>query len=188
MSYLTSLPAETTLLQVFTAYPDSARPLLALHEVVMRGPSRLTPGEREFIAAYVSGLNACDYCHGIHTVTAAAFGVAEEVLTAAVADVETAPVDDKLRVLLRYVGKLTRRPSTMDDADAAAVFAAGWDERALHDAVLVAALFNFMNRMVEGIGIRPDSAYTRLSGQRLHDAGYAGLARLLDDQPTETAS
>jgi uncharacterized peroxidase-related enzyme len=181
MSYLNSLPTETTLLQVFSAYPDSARPLLSLHEVVMRGPSPFSPGERELIAAYVSGLNNCTYCHGIHTVTAEAFGIPEGLLAAAVADLDSAPVDERMKPVLRYVGKLTRNPSTMDDADAEAVFAAGWPEKALHDAVLVAALFNFMNRMVEGIGIRADDAYAEVSGKRLRDGGYAGLALLLDN-------
>lgn len=181
MSYLKSLPAETTLLQVFSAYPDSARPLLSLHEVVMRGPSPFSPGERELIAAYVSGLNNCTYCHGIHTVTAEAFGIPEGLLAAAVADLDSAPVDERIRPVLRYVGKLTREPSRMDDVDAEAVFAAGWDEQALHDAVTVAALFNFMNRMVEGIGIRADDAYAQVSGRRLRDGGYAGLASLLDN-------
>jgi uncharacterized peroxidase-related enzyme len=179
MSYLKSLPEDTTLLQVFQAYPAPARHLLAFHEVVLRGESPFTPGERELIAAYVSGLNGCDYCHGIHTVTAEAFGVPEGLLAAAVADLDSAPVDERLRPVLAYVGKLTRTPSRMTDADAEAVFAAGWDERALHDAVLVCALFNFMNRMVEGIGLRADEKYAGLSGERLKDAGYEGLAQLL---------
>ncbi|MEQ0565871.1 peroxidase-related enzyme [Amycolatopsis sp. NEAU-NG30] len=179
MSYLRSLPAETTLLQVFQANPDPARHLLDLHEVLMRGESPFTAGERELIAAYVSGVNSCTYCHGIHTITAEAFGVPEGLLAAAVADLDTAPVDDKLRPVLAYVGKLTRTPSRMTDADAEAVFAAGWDERALHDAVLVCALFNFMNRMVEGLGIRADEAYATTSGLRLKEGGYAGLAALL---------
>ncbi|WIY02252.1 peroxidase-related enzyme [Amycolatopsis mongoliensis] len=179
MSYLRSLPAETTLLQVFQANPDPARHLLDLHEVLMRGESPFTPGERELIAAYVSGVNSCTYCHGIHTITAEAFGVPEGLLTAAVADLDSAPVDDKLRPVLAYVGKLTRTPSRMTEDDAEAVFAAGWDERALHDAVLVCALFNFMNRMVEGLGIRADEAYATTSGLRLKEGGYAGLAALL---------
>ncbi|MDS0136218.1 MULTISPECIES: carboxymuconolactone decarboxylase family protein [unclassified Amycolatopsis] len=180
MSYLKSLPSETTLLQVFQAYPGPARHLLAFHELVLRGESPFTPGERELIAAYVSGLNSCDYCHGIHTVTAEAFGIPEGTLAAALADLESANVDARLKPVLAYVGKLTRTPSKMTDADAEAVFAAGWDERALHDAVLVCALFNFMNRMVEGLGIRADEAYTTTSGERLKNAGYAGLAELLN--------
>ena len=179
MSYLASLPAETTLLQVFQAYPDTAHPLLGFHELIMRGPSPFTPGEREMIAAYVSGVNDCAYCHGVHTVTAEAFGLEPGVLSAALADLDSAPVDAKLKPVLAYVGKLTRAPSTMADEDAKAVFAAGWDERALHDAVLVCALFNFMNRMVEGLGIRADTAYADVSGKRLKEGGYAGLATLL---------
>ncbi|MEV5721052.1 carboxymuconolactone decarboxylase family protein [Amycolatopsis mediterranei] len=179
MSYLKSLPEETTLLQVFQAHPGPARHLLAFHELVLRGESPFTEGERELIAAYVSGLNDCGYCHGIHTVTAEAFGVPAGLLAAALEDLATAPVGDKLRPVLAYVGKLTRTPSRMTDADAEAVFAAGWDERALHDAVLVCALFNFMNRMVEGLGIRADAAYATTSGLRLKEAGYEGLAGML---------
>jgi uncharacterized peroxidase-related enzyme len=181
MSYLKSLPAETTLLQVFRAHPEPAKHLLAFHEALLRGDSPFTTGEREMIAAYVSGLNSCDYCHGIHTVTAEAFGVPAGLLAAAVADLDSAPVPDKLKPVLAYVGKLTRTPARMTEADAEAVFAAGWDENALHDAVLVCALFNFMNRMVEGIGIKADAAYATESGERLAEVGYAGLARFLDD-------
>lgn len=184
MAYLPSLPADAVLLDVFRAYPDTARPLLAYHELVLRGPSPLSVAEREFIAAYVSGLNSCTYCHGIHTVTAQACGVRAGAVPAAVADLDTADldtagVDPRLEPLLRYVGKLTRTPSEMTAADATAVFDAGWDERALHDAVLVCALFNFMNRMVDGLGITADADYFATSGTRLHELGYAGLGPLL---------
>jgi uncharacterized peroxidase-related enzyme len=180
MSYLRSLPADTRLLHVFKAYPGPARPLLELHEQVMRADSPFTPGERELIAAYVSGVNSCGYCHGIHTVTAEAFGVPEGLLAAAVRDLASAPVEEKLKPVLAYVGKLTRTPARITEADAEAVFAAGWDERALHDAVLVCALFNFMNRMVEGVGLSADEGYATPSGLRLHEVGYSGLAEFLD--------
>lgn len=61
MSHLPSLPEDATLLDVFRAYPDTARPLLDYHETLMRGPSPLTIAERELVAAYVSGLNGCGY-------------------------------------------------------------------------------------------------------------------------------
>jgi uncharacterized peroxidase-related enzyme len=179
MSYLESLPTDTTLLQVFRKFPATAAPLLDFHELVMRAPSPFTAGERELIAAYVSGVNDCDYCHGVHTVTAEAFGVPEGLLTAALADLASSPVDERMKPVLAYVGKLTRTPSRVTEADADAVYAAGWDEQALHDAVLVCALFNFMNRMVEGLGIRADKAYAQTSGVRLREGGYAGLAALL---------
>lgn len=180
MTYLKSLPEDAALLQVFQAHPETARPLMYFHELVMRRPSPFTDGERELIAAYVSGVNACGYCHGVHTKTAEAFGVAPGVLEAALADLDSAPVDDKLRPVLRYVGKLTATPAKLTRADAEAVFAAGWDEQALYDAVMVCALFNFMNRMVDGLGVAADESYFEKSGYRLRELGYAGLATLLD--------
>jgi uncharacterized peroxidase-related enzyme len=180
MSYLTSLPDDTALLQVFRTYPESAKPLIAFHEVLMRQPSPFTDAERELIAAYVSGVNACTYCHGVHTATAEAFGVEPGLLAAALSDVDTAPVDDKLRPILRYVGKLTATPAKMTQADADEVFAAGWDDRALYSAVMVCALFNFMNRMVDGLGISAGPDYFAESGERLRKVGYAGLLPLID--------
>ena len=180
MSYLSSLPDDAKLMDVFKLYPETSRPLLDYHEVLMRGPSPFSVAERELIAAYVSGVNSCDYCHGVHAATAGAFGIGEGTLTALLDDVDTAGVDERMRPLLRYIGKLTLTPSRMTDADAEAVLAAGWDEKALHDAVMVCALFNFMNRMVDGLGVRADEAYYEKSGHRLKELGYAGLATLLN--------
>jgi uncharacterized peroxidase-related enzyme len=178
--YLKSLPEDAVLLQVFRAHPETARPLMDFHELLMRRPSPFTVAERELIAAYVSGVNACGYCHGVHAKTAEAFGVPPGTLEAALADLDSSPVEEKLRPVLRYVGKLTATPAKVTKADAEAVFAAGWDEQALYDAVLVCALFNFMNRMVDGLGVRADESYFAKSGNRLHELGYAGLATLLD--------
>jgi AhpD family alkylhydroperoxidase len=50
----------------------------------------LSVAQRELIAAYVSGLNACGYCHGVHSATVQAFGIDEAVLTALLDEVDTA--------------------------------------------------------------------------------------------------
>ncbi len=179
MTHLPSLPGDATLLDVFRAYPETARPLLDYHEALMRGESPLSEAERELIAAYVSGLNACDYCFGIHEMTAQAFGVEEGLLAALLADIETADVDERMRPLLSYVGKVTREPAQVSPADARRVFDAGWDEHALHDAVSVCALFNFMNRFVSGLRVSAGADYFDVSGNRLANHGYAGLKTML---------
>jgi uncharacterized peroxidase-related enzyme len=180
VSYLRSLPANAALLRVFQAYPATARPLIELHELLMRDSSPFTVAERELMAAFVSSLNECSYCHGVHAATAESFGVPADTLTEAVTNLDTAPVDDRLKPVLAYLRKLTLAPARLTAADTDAVFAAGWDDRALHDAVLVGALFNFMNRMVDGLGIQVDEGYFAVSAKRLHQDGYAGLAALLD--------
>ena len=40
MAYLPSLPGDAVLLDVFRAYPDTARPPLDYHQALLRGPSR----------------------------------------------------------------------------------------------------------------------------------------------------
>src|SRR5215472_3075036 len=137
MAYLLSLPDDAVLLDVFRAYPELYRPLLDYHQALLRGPSPLSVAERELIAAYVSGLNACGYCHGVHTATAQAFGVGEGTLAALLADVSTAEVPERMKPLLRYVGMLTLTPAKITPEDAGAVLAAGWEEQALQDAVAV---------------------------------------------------
>jgi AhpD family alkylhydroperoxidase len=85
--------------------------------------------ERELIAAYVSGLNACRYCHGVPTATARAFGIGEGTLGALLADVTTAPVAEPMKPILRYVGKLTLTPAKITHEDAEAVLASDAEAR-----------------------------------------------------------
>ena len=156
MSLFPSLPAEPQLANVFRRFPHTAPPLLEYHDRLMRDHSPLTVAERELIAAYVSGLNACTYCYGSHVIAAGAFGVDESVFAGLLRDIETSGVDQRLKPILRYVAKLTHAPSRMTLEDAAAVYEAGWDEQALFDAVSVCALYSLMNRIVEGTGVRMD--------------------------------
>ncbi len=151
-----SLPETPVLGDVFQAFPAHIAPLLAYHDTLLRGPSDLSVAARELIAAYVSGLNACDFCHGAHTAISMAYGISQDTIKAMVADLETSSVEEKLKPVLAYAGKLTLTPSRMVEADAEAVYAAGWSEAALFDAVQVCGLFNMMNRIVEGAGV---SAY-----------------------------
>jgi uncharacterized peroxidase-related enzyme len=179
MSFVHSFGREATLLDVFKKFPVAARPLLAYHEVIMRGASPLQIAERELIAAYVSGLNACQYCHGVHTATAARFGIPEMLIKGLLENPAEAPIEARMKPLLSFVKKLTLTPSRMSQEDADLVFAAGWNEQALYDAVSVCALFNFMNRLVEGLGVKANADYFKTASERLWSGGYAGLSNLL---------
>lgn len=182
MPFLPTLSSETTLFDVFKRFPATALPLLEYHEVLMRGASPLSVAERELIAAYVSGLNSCQYCHGVHAITAGHFGVPESLLQGVLDNSAETEMDERLRPLLAYVKKLTLTPSRISPEDAEQVFAAGWNEQALYDAVSVCALFNFMNRLVEGLGIKENPSYSKLAGERLFSGGYLNLAKLVDRQ------
>ncbi|NOZ33477.1 MAG: peroxidase [Alphaproteobacteria bacterium] len=156
MKIFPSLPEEPMLGDLYRRFPYTLPPLLEYHDRVLRDPSPLTVATRELIAAYVSGLNGCIFCHGAHVQTATAFGVDPDLFAKLLENPATAEIDKNLLPLLGYVKKLTLTPSRIVTEDAEAVFAAGWNEQALFDAIAVAGLYNLMNRMVDGAGIRFD--------------------------------
>ena len=175
MPYHTDLPDRATMLDVYKLDMALAQPIVRYQQQIMRGPSPLSEGERELIAAYVSSLNACDFCLGVHAEVAGRFGVAEDTIARLADDGPSEVHDGKLAALLVYVGKLTREPSRMVQADARAVYDAGWDATALFHAVSVAGLFNFFNRMADGLGLDPlDADMLDKAAGGLHGIGYEG--------------
>jgi uncharacterized peroxidase-related enzyme len=179
MSYLRSLKADVGLLQIFQVFPEVARPLLEYHEVLLRGESPFSAAERELIAAYVSRLNNCNYCRAVHSQTAVALGISADVMSKLALNPRDKDVDVRMRPVLAFVRKLTLSPGRITAADVDPIFAAGWNDRALHDAVAVCGLFNLMNRLVNGLGIEAPEPYTKVAAQRLADGGYAQLLDFL---------
>ena len=179
MSFFDSLPADAGVRHILQINKPAGRALIEFHQALLRADSPLAPAQLELIAAYVSGLNACQYCHGVHSETARAFGMEEGALEALLSDADTASIDPGMRPLLAYAKKLTFSPTRMTRADADAVYAAGWNERALHDAVLTICLFNFMNRLLEGHGCKGAPEIYAARGVALKEEGYAPLLKLL---------
>ncbi len=172
MPFFRSLPSDAAVPHIFALRPDVYGPFNAGNQALMRGESPLSIAQRELIGAYTSALNACQYCAGGHRVAAELFGIEPQVLDELVADLEGSSVEPKLKPLLAFIRKLTETPSRMVQADADAVFDAGWDERALHDAIAVSCFFSFMNRLVLGHGIVPDPDKFVERGRRHFELGY----------------
>ena len=188
MPFIDSWPKDASVWDVFRADLRIYTPFIAFTEALMRGPSSLSVPERELIAAYVSRLNSCEFCYGGHSAAAAELGVDPDLFDELFDDLETAPVDDAVKPILRLVRKLTRQPSHVVQADVDAVFEAGWDEKAYRDAVAICAYFNYMNRIADGFGIEdiPDRraaigrgnarfGYASRFKEALANEGYPGL-------------
>jgi uncharacterized peroxidase-related enzyme len=179
MGFLKSLPTDAGLLQIFQAFPESARPLLQYQEMLLRGDSPFTAAERELIAAYVSGLNRCDYCCAIHSQIAVELGSPANTIDRIVTDQEDVETDPRIRPVLALARKLTLSPADITAADADAIFAAGWTDKALHDAVAICALFNLLNRLVNGLGIKVPHVHKRMTAHWIAKNGYAQSLELL---------
>lgn len=166
MSFLKSLGATPHLYEVFKKYRYFAIPVFRLHDILMRGGGGLTEGERETIFAYVSGLNACSFCYRGHVAAMELWGMPTGLAERLVADIETAPVTEKLRAILKFVRKLTETPGRMAESDATAVYDAGWNEDDLFAAIGIAALAGFMNRIADGTGITAATTKTTIGATK----------------------
>lgn len=69
------------------------------------------------------------------------------------ADYTRAPITPAERALLDYAVKLTRALPTVTQDDIALLRAVGWSDSAIHDLNVVAAYYNFVNRVADGLGV-----------------------------------
>ena len=155
MTYFKSMTGHAGPPAVFERYPEIYGPWSQMSQAMMNGPSPLSQGERELILAYAAGAAGCDFVHVAHSEVAYAWGIANGLVEQLLADPDTAPVSDKLRPLLAFVRTLAATPNAIGQADVDAVFAAGWDEHALQDAVAITARAAFMHRLVAAHGFTP---------------------------------
>ena len=154
---------------------ETAKPLMDLAEVLLRGDSPLTRGERELIAAYVSEQNDCEYCAASHGACAAVLLPEGTPLVDQVRkNPDEAAISDKLRALLAIAAAVAQGGWAVKDEHIAAARAAGAQDRDIHDTVLVAAAFSMYNRYVDGLAtLTPhDPAAYAMMAERLVNQGY----------------
>jgi uncharacterized peroxidase-related enzyme len=155
--------------------PETSKPLNELVEVLLRGPSTLTRGERELIATYVSAQNDCYYCQTIHGAIAAAHLNGDEALVKSVKrDFLHADVSEKMKALLEIAGKVQQGGKQVKSEDVERARRLGATDLEIHDTVLIAAAFCMYNRYVDGLATwAPDDAEMyRERGKMVAREGY----------------
>ena len=106
-------------------------------------------------------------------------GAPKSAISSALDDIDSSPIAEKMKPVLRYARKLTEKPDSLTQTDADAIYAAGWNEAALYQTAAVTALFNLMNRLVEGTGIELDASYVKPASERLAKTGYLPLIEMM---------
>ena len=159
----------------FAFRPDTARPMRQLAEVLLRGPSTLTSGEREMIATFVSSRNDCAFCRDSHRAAAAHHLDGNyDLVDAVTGDYQSAPVSTKLKALLTIAGKVQQSGKQVTSADVEHARAEGATDTEIHDAVLIAAAFCMYNRYVDGLATwtpTDPQLYDQMGG-RMAEQGY----------------
>jgi uncharacterized peroxidase-related enzyme len=68
-------------------------------------------------------------------------------------DYRTAPITEQDCAMLDYVVKLTKDATKISPADHNALRAAGFDDRGILQITLIAAWFNYINRVADALGV-----------------------------------
>jgi uncharacterized peroxidase-related enzyme len=153
--------------------PEASRHLARFSHVIMHEPAPLTPALRELIAAYTSSLNHCEFCMKAHAAVAGHLYENEELVWSVIRDLESSPLPDKEKALLRFVRKVTSAPASITSEDTAELRSIGWNDAEIYYAIFSSALFNFYNRIVSSSGVHPvsDDAFRQYS-ERMAERGY----------------
>jgi len=162
----TGLPFVPDMFRLVSTRPELLEAVVAGFNGIFGGG--VLPREtKEIISAWTSKLNSCPYCVGTHNYFLLMFGgsseLTEAIKTATASD--ELPVDERTRLLLRLVSKVTLAAYKITDDDWSEAADAGWTNAELLEAVFCAALFNFINRFVDSLGLGTSVTASRTSHQ-----------------------
>lgn len=129
------------------------------YDALMRGEGLLSREEREAMAVAISGENRCEYCvasHKRYLEDLTGNPVLPQVLAA---NPRRAEMPRRMRALVEFALKVTHCHYAMTEADLIPLKEAGLSEEAILEAAEVAAMFNFTNRLLNALGIKPNLEY-----------------------------
>jgi uncharacterized peroxidase-related enzyme len=131
--------------------------------------------DRELIAAHVSYLNDCFYCHQSHGAIAVCYldgntGLVDQVKK----DYANAAISDKLKALLSIAASVQKGGKFVTTVQVETAKKLGATDRDIHDTVLIAAAFCMFNRYVDGLASNTpaDLSSYPLRAQQIAEKGY----------------
>ena len=134
--------------------PVALDALFTLVRTLLDDPAPLSHAQAEAIVVVVSATNGCGYCVAHHGPRLAS-ALGDERLAHAVArDFQEADLPARDRVLLDHAVALTCEPAERTEEDIDRLREYGFDDLAILKATEIAALFNLVNRLISGLGVR----------------------------------
>ena len=103
MPFFKSLPENAGPPNVFAAYPELYGPWSEMSQILMNGTSPLSPAERELILAFAAGTAGCTFVYVAHSQVAYAWGIEEGLMDRLLENLDSAPIDQRLKPLLAYL-------------------------------------------------------------------------------------
>jgi uncharacterized peroxidase-related enzyme len=160
------LPQDDEIAGIVAAHsliPDALHHAFATFGSLMSPDLPLSRRQHEMIATVVSVTNHTPYCTLSHTEFLRR-ATGDDVLADAIRrDFRTAPIDERDRAMLAYAEQVTRDATGVTRAQIDGLRQAGFDDRGILQITLIAAWFNYINRVADalGVGEAPDPGTDR---------------------------
>jgi uncharacterized peroxidase-related enzyme len=136
-----------------TLIPDALYHAFATFGSLMAPDLPLDRRQHEMIATMVSLTNRCHYCSESHLEFLRRVTLDEGFVRALREDLATAPISERDRTMLEYAVKLTTDATRVSPQDHQRLRSVGFDDRAILQITLIAAWFNYINRVADSLGI-----------------------------------
>ncbi len=140
-------------LRVHSIKPKTLDAHMQLYNTIMFGESKLSRAQREMIGIVVSEANACPYCVSHHGNAYYFVTHEKEKMKKIAKDFRTAELDDIDCAICEYAEKLTKNSYKMTEDDIKKMRSLGLSDAAIFDVNQVCAYFNYVNRIVHGLGV-----------------------------------
>ncbi len=125
---------------------------MELYHASMFGESPLSRPQREMLAVVVSSVNSCRYCVAHHGAALNHYWKNEVRVAALIRDCRSADLSDQDIALCEFATLISRDPASCSSA-IESLRSSGISDRVIHDAANIAAYFNYVNRIVLGLGV-----------------------------------
>lgn len=148
-------------MRVHSLRPNTMRGHVILYRAALHDDANTLPmWLQETISAYVSLLNNCEYSYANHWSNARHLigndRRADAIETALQASRPETVFEGRELALLEYAAKLTLKPGEMAESDVEALRSQGVDDGEILEANQIIGYFNYVNRLLNGLGVTTD--------------------------------
>ncbi len=140
------------ILKCFATNPAFARHMVDISSSLLFCEGALTRRQKELIATWVSHLNTCPYCFDSHGFFLTALGE-DRQMVADIAANNLTRLPEAERELLLYLSKVEQSSYKTTREDVERLRSLGWLDQQIAEAVHVAAMMGFCNRVANAFGL-----------------------------------
>jgi uncharacterized peroxidase-related enzyme len=148
--------------------PEAMRHMMSGLAVAMQPHLPLTRRQHEMIASVVSVQNACFYWTESHVEFLRRASLDDELAAELRRDYTQAKLSDTDRAMLDFAVKMTVAPYKHTREDVEKLRAVGFDDTAILQITLIAAFFNYINRVADALGVGKHDSWCPPTSRKVH--------------------